>query len=101
MTALSAVAVIPLAQAYALSTVYPNPVHGQAHFTLAVQHDQQVQMELYDELGRRVARLHDGMLSAHRTYRFRFDADGLPAGVYFLVSSSDHFRDTRSMIVIR
>ena len=65
-----------------LGAPYPNPLTGSAEFTLALGAAQHVRAEVFDALGRRVAVLHDGALAAGADHALRFDAAGLPAGLY-------------------
>lgn len=64
-----------------LHPVYPNPAHGRAHVSVTIEEMDHVQLEVYDLLGRRVARLEAGTLEAG-THAFPFDTNGWAAGVY-------------------
>ena len=76
---------------FTLSPAFPNPFNPQANFTMTVDADQQVRIEVFDIVGRRVSVLHDGTLSAGRIHQFTFDAGSLPSGTYVLraTGSSD------------
>ncbi len=63
-------------------TVYPNPAQGPVTLVLAVPTTGEVRVEVFDLLGRRAVVLHDGPLAAG-PHTLRFDAIGLPSGVYF------------------
>ena len=64
---------------------------------------QEVQVRLYDVLGRRVATLHSGPLPAQELRRLRLDvsATGLTSGTYFLRVTGEDFVATRQMTVVR
>jgi len=93
---------IAMEEAYRLSA-YPNPVRERATVELAVEERQEVQVRLYDVLGRRVATLHSGPLPAQELRRLRLDvsATGLTSGTYFLRVTGEDFVATRQMTVVR
>ena len=91
--------------AYALGTVYPNPlgVQGTARgtFNLSVEQSQQVRVTIYDALGREVAVLHEGVLAAGQNRQLALDAAQLAGGVYFVRAVGETFADVRSFTVVR
>lgn len=93
---------IELDGAYQLST-YPNPVRERATVELAVKERQDVQVRLYDVLGRRVATLHSGPLPAQELRRLRLDVSstGLTSGTHFLRVTGADFRATEQIAVVR
>ncbi len=93
---------IAMDEAYRLST-YPNPVREQATVELAVKERQDVQVRLYDVLGRRVATLHSGPLPAQELRRLHLDVSstGLTSGTYFLRASGEDFVTTEQITVVR
>jgi len=95
-------ATITMDEAYRLST-YPNPVRGRATVELAVKERQNVQVRLYDLLGRQVATLHNSLLPAQELRRLRLDvsATGLTSGTYFLRVRGEGFATTEQITVVR
>jgi hypothetical protein len=95
-------ATIEMEEAYRLST-YPNPVRKRATVELAVEERQNVQVRLYDVLGRRVATLHSGPLPAQELRRLQLDVSstGLTSGTYFLRATGEDFAATEQMTVVR
>ncbi len=93
---------IAMDEAYRLST-YPNPVRKQATVELAVKKQQDVQVRLFDVLGRQIATLHDGPLPAQELRRLRVSvsATGLTSGTYFLRATGEDFADTKQITVVR
>ena len=65
-----------------LSAPYPNPSRGMATVSLRLAEATDVQVRVYDVLGREVAMLAEGRLEAG-THRFVLDA-ALPAGLYVI-----------------
>ena len=56
---------------------------------------------MYDVLGRRLAQLHDGLLSAHDEHVFTFEAPGLPTGIYLIRVAGETFTATRSVVLLK
>ncbi len=83
---------------FALSPASPNPFATATQFTLRVARPQPVRVEVFDVLGRRVRVLHDGLVSG--SLGVRFDAAGLPAGLYIVRAASDGFQVTRRMTLV-
>jgi hypothetical protein len=84
-------------------TSYPNPVQRQATVKVTVQTEQEVQLRLYDVLGRRLATLYDGSLPAQesRTMTLRPDDLGLSSGAYVLRLVGEEGTRTRRLTVLR
>lgn len=61
----------------------PNPTGGTATAAFTLAHAGEARLAAYDVLGREVAVLHDGLVSAG-THEAQFEASALPAGVYVL-----------------
>lgn len=89
-----------LPQAFTLDQNRPNPFGGSTtiHFTLPEPAD--VRLVVYDLLGREVARLVEGRLSGG-FHEVRWDASGLPSGVYLYRLDAGSFSQTRRMVVAR
>jgi len=62
----------------------PNPFNPATQIDVTLRHDADVTLDVYDRLGRRVARLFEGRLHTG-TRAFRFDAAQLPSGTYLAV----------------
>ena len=84
-----------------LSTVYPNPFNPQARFTLEVAEQQNVNIAVFDALGRQVALLHDGVLGAGSVHQFQIDGANLPSGVYVVRAIGEHFTDVRQVTLMK
>lgn len=60
---------------------WPNPSQGVSQFTYAVEEAGNVKLEVFNNLGERVALLTEGQHDAG-IYQVRFDGSDLPAGIY-------------------
>lgn len=85
---------------FVLEEPYPSPTADAATIQLSTEHAHTIRIDVYDVRGRQVAQLFDGLLAPGR-HAFRFDADGLPAGVYFVTAAGDHGRSMAKVVVIR
>ena len=68
---------------YALEAAYPNPFNPNVTVPFAVPEAAQVEVVLYDVLGRRVAVLANSLFDIGR-HTVRFDGSNLASGVYVL-----------------
>jgi hypothetical protein len=84
-----------------LSQAYPNPFSAKTQFTLSVDQSQRVRVEVFDLLGRRVATLHDGLVSARQPVQLTLEASNLPGGLYVYRATGDTFQVTRRVTLSR
>ena len=86
--------------AFALGAAYPNPGSGRVTVPLTLAEASTVSVAVYDVLGRRVAVLADGPLAAGQ-HRLRFEADGLPSGLYVVRAEAEGASATQSLVLTR
>jgi hypothetical protein len=67
---------------YYLARPYPNPFNGKAILKFGLPQAGQVNITIYDVLGRKICTLIDNQLDAG-THQISFDASDLASGVYF------------------
>ncbi|MEZ4698679.1 MAG: T9SS type A sorting domain-containing protein, partial [Rhodothermales bacterium] len=77
--------------------VYPNPFSEQATIRLSTEQPDYVRVEVFDLLGRVVARLADGPVTAG-THELGFDGADLAAGVYFIRIETGTRRTSRTLV---
>ncbi len=82
-----------------LSAAYPNPFNPETRFELTLATEQQVQITVFDGVGRQVQSLHDGRLAAGSVYAFSILADGLPSGVYIYQVKGETFTESRRVLL--
>ena len=87
--------------AFVLTEVYPNPFNPTATFTLAVAQTQNVQIRMFDLLGREVKLLHNGHLDGQTTHTFSFNAQGLVSGKYLLRVQGENFAATKTLTLVK
>lgn len=92
---------LSLEKAYAISTVYPNPVRQTGALDLTVRDPQKVTVRLYDVLGRQLRILFDQRLSPNRTRTLRLQTGSIPSGQYFLRIRGENFKATRRLTIVK
>lgn len=85
---------------FSLGKPRPNPVRVHAQLQYRLPELSEVLIDLYDVLGRRVARLVDQQKQAG-TYPLQIDTGSLSSGIYFIRMSAGSFQDTRRIRVVR
>lgn len=104
-TTIATVTSIPLAPTtvpatFALYQNFPNPFNPATIISFTLPREANVSLRIYDLLGREVAVLVDGVLSAGDHW-VQFIANSLPTGVYFYRLTAGEFIETKKMQLIR
>jgi hypothetical protein len=94
-------ATVGLQSAYAWSKIIPNPIRRSGQITMQVRAQQDVTVELYDVLGRRIQELRRGVLTPGTTHCFTVDTAALPCGIYLLCAQGETFRATQRVTVVQ
>lgn len=89
---------LPSGSALSLEAPSPNPVRGQTALRLHLASAQEVTVEVFDTLGRRVATLRDGVL-ASGVHRLTMDTQALVPGVYIVRAQTQDGRSVQQRIV--
>ncbi len=89
-----------LPQQATLKQNYPNPFNPTTQIEYSLPRASDVQLIIYDLLGRRVATLVDGKRQAGN-HIVTFDADHLSSGVYLYRLKTDNHRQSRKMLLIQ
>jgi hypothetical protein len=85
---------------YVLSQNYPNPFNSETSFSYTIPEAQHVTLTVHDLLGREVATLVNGPMSAG-THTQSWSADGLAAGVYMYTLTAGEFSQTNKMLYLK
>jgi len=83
-----------------LSQNYPNPFNPTTSITYSVPSTQNVELVVYNTLGKEVATLVNEVKSSGQ-YNVTFNANELPSGVYFYTLNTDAQSLTRKMMLIK
>jgi hypothetical protein len=90
----------PVATGFHLQQNYPNPFNPATTIKFSVQSSGPASLKVYDLLGREVATLHQGMLTAG-SHEVRFNAGNLPSGMYLYTLEAGAFRQTRRLMLLK
>jgi hypothetical protein len=85
---------------YALAQNFPNPFNPTTTIEFTLPVDGNASLKVFDALGREVAVLSEGFLSAG-THRTTWGAQGCSSGVYFYRLAAGSFSEVRRMILVR
>jgi endonuclease/exonuclease/phosphatase family metal-dependent hydrolase len=91
---------VHLPESTELLEVYPNPFNSSATIIVNLQAPTPLKLDIYNLLGEKVETLSDGpFLTGKR--RINVDASQWPSGIYFAVVTTDQFRSTAKMTLIK
>ena len=94
-------AVVEMTGAFEVVAPHPNPFRRRASFSLTVGTSQVVDIAAYNQLGQRVATLHDGTLAPNARHTFQLDGGQLPSGIYFIQIRGEEFSTTQRATLVR
>ena len=83
-----------------LNQNYPNPFNPSTVISYRLKKAQNVTLSVFDQLGRRVALLHNGAAASGEN-RVTFEASSLSSGVYFYRLKTESSVLTRKMLLIK
>ena len=85
---------------FSLGSNYPNPFRSSTEIRFGLPKAAEVSLEVYDMLGRRVARLASGQMEAG-FHHARLNGSRLSSGVYMYRLVAGNFAETKRMVVVR
>ena len=85
---------------FSLSQNYPNPFNPATKITYSIPNELQVNLKIYDVMGREVAVLVNGRQQAG-TYEVNFNAASLASGTYFYKLTAGDFVSVKKMILLK
>jgi hypothetical protein len=85
---------------YRLEQNYPNPFNPSTTIKFELPKASQVNLTVYDILGRRVSLLANEKMDGG-VHELKFDASGLASGVYFYRLQAGSFVDTKKLLLVR
>lgn len=85
---------------YSLSQPWPNPAMESTSISLILDRAQHVTAKAYDQLGRQLATLYEGIVSAQHVTTLTLDAHRLPAGTYVIRVNGESFTESRTVTIL-
>ena len=92
---------VEMVERFAVEPVYPNPFNPEAQMHFAVSQAQQVEVALYDMLGRQVQVLYQGVPQAGQMQVVRIDGSALPSGLYLVRVAGSSFVKTQKVTLLK
>ncbi|GAB5521856.1 MAG: hypothetical protein RhofKO_41070 [Rhodothermales bacterium] len=92
---------VGIEHSFRLSEAYPNPFNPETVFSVSVQTAQQVEVVVYDLLGRQVQQLFSGALGAGEAKPITFEAANLPGGVYLIQARGAEVMQSRTVTLLK
>ncbi len=92
---------VEMPESYLITEIYPNPFNPQATFSFGVRQQQQVVIEVFDMLGRRVQELYRGTPQGGVTQTVFLDGSRLTSGTYVVRVLGEHFVDSQPFTVVK
>ncbi len=80
-------------------TIYPNPVADQMHIRYSIPSAMDVNLSLYNAVGKEIARITDTRQGAG-AYQLHYENNNLVPGIYFCTLKTNSFTKTLKIIVI-
>jgi len=85
---------------FTLAQNYPNPFNAKTTINFTVPSQSQVDLEIYNLLGQKIATLVSQNIAAGN-YSINWDASNVGSGVYFYKLTANNFTETRSLTLIK
>ncbi len=79
---------------------YPNPFNPSTTILITLLKSQELSVEIYNSLGQKIQTIRTGKFSAG-SHSFRFNADHLSSGVYFVRVYGTNYQKTHKMLLIK
>ncbi len=99
-TLVGGVQTITIPNYYALEQNYPNPFNPATKITYALPKAGDVELKIYDVLGREVATLVNEVKQAG-IYTVEFNASNFASGIYFYTMKSGDFNAVKKMVLVK
>jgi hypothetical protein len=87
-------------EGFSLEQNFPNPFNPSTIFTFTLPRAENVSLDIFDVLGRKVSRVIDGKLSMG-LHTQEWSASGMPSGVYFYRLQAGGYINTKRLILLR
>jgi len=94
-------AVVETPNAIDLIEAYPNPFNPSTNFSFVLAEEQDVKVVVFDQMGRQVATLFEGIVAAQIRQEVQFNSGNLPSGTYLIHVSGNQSLATFPVILVK
>ena len=81
--------------------IYPNPFNQKVTIKFAHPETETVRIALHDIMGRKVAEIFCGVVTANTIYSFCYDAGGLSSGIYICQVKTEEKNVNRKVLLLK
>jgi photosystem II stability/assembly factor-like uncharacterized protein len=85
---------------YILLQNYPNPFNPVTEIEFSLPEESFIKLEIFNSIGEKISTLVSEYLSAGR-FKYEWNAEGLPSGVYFYRLSANNFVQTKKLLLMK
>jgi predicted lipoprotein with Yx(FWY)xxD motif len=85
---------------YSLAQNYPNPFNPSTTIKFSIKNSEKVSLKIYNSVGQLITELVNSVLPAG-SYNLTWNAGNIPSGIYLYALSTDNFRQSRKMILLK
>ncbi len=85
---------------FSLRQNYPNPFNPSTVIEFDMKTSGAATLKVFDALGREVRTIHEGFTGAG-SYRYEFNSNGLPSGVYYYSFRAGKFFSVRKFVILK
>ena len=85
---------------FMLDQNYPNPFNPSTTIRFSVPENQLVTLKIYNSIGEKIAEIVNQALPAGN-YQVNWNAENNPSGIYFYTLTTNNFKETKKMILLR
>ncbi len=89
-----------IVSSYQLEQNYPNPFNPSTTINFTIPENSQVTLKIFDVLGNEVGTLINQVIPSGN-HEVKFDATGLPSGLYFYTLNTGNFIQTKKMLLMK
>jgi hypothetical protein len=93
-------AFLAIPEDYYLAQNFPNPFNPLTEIAFGLPKNCQLEIKVFDILGREVAVLYNGWMNAGE-HTISFDAGQLSSGIYFYSMKTDEFNCVKKMLLLK
>lgn len=86
---------------FSLKQNFPNPFNPSTSIQFSLPTSSLVTLKVYDVTGKEVATLVNGQKLSAGSFQYDFNGSNLASGMYFYTLSTDNFRETKKMMLVK